>query len=231
MTRETFQMIEEYMLGCMDPGDTAHGTEHVRRVLYTALDIAAYEKNVNADVLICACLLHDIGRRAQAENPAVRHPAEGARMAKEFLLRHGFGESFADHVADCIRLHSTHDDRTGAIPGSIEAKILFDADKLDASGALGVARALQYGARFGEPLYSRDENGEILDGSENIGRHSFLHEYHHDLQKTVNGLHTARAAEIAASRRSIAESFYESMLTESREAERFGKIQLQNLLG
>ena len=62
MDRETFHLIENYMLQCMDPRDVAHGAEHVRRVLYAALDIAAHEQDVNLDVLICACLLHDIQR-------------------------------------------------------------------------------------------------------------------------------------------------------------------------
>lgn len=230
MDRETFHLIENYMLQCMDPRDVAHGAEHVRRVLYAALDIAAHEQDVNLDVLICACLLHDIARKAQAEDRSIRHPVKGAEMAHAFLLEHGFSEDFADHVADCIRVHSIHDDSNGSHFGSIEAKILFDSDKLDVVGALGIARTLQYGAQHGEPLYSRDESGNILDGSENTGRHSFLHEYHHDLRKTANGLHTARAAEIAAARRPIAEAFYNALLFECREAEQFGKFHLEKHL-
>jgi len=226
MTRETFQLIENYMLECMDPLDVAHGAEHIRRVLHTALDIAAHEENVNTDVLICACLLHDIGRRAQAENPTIRHPIKGAEMARAFLEQNGFSESLASHVASCIRVHSAYDDHAD----SIEARILYDADKLDIVGALGIARTLLYSARHCEPLYSRDSNGNILDGSGNAGRHSFLHEYHHDQQETANGFHTARAAEIAAQRRQAAEAFYHSLLCEIREAECLGKDLLKNIL-
>ena len=229
MTRETYQLIENYMLACMDPSDSAHGAEHVYRVLYAALEIAAHEENVNCDVLVCACLLHDIGRKAQAADKTIRHPIAGAEMARKFLLAHNFGETFTTHVADCIRAHSIHDDCSDPLFNSIEAKILFDADKLDVVGALGIARTLQYGAQYGEPLYSRDENGNILDGSENIGSHSFLHEYHHDMRKTIHGFHTVRANEIAASRRKIAEDFYRAILSESREAEQLGKKHLQNL--
>lgn len=231
MTNETYRLVENYMLECMDPNDVAHGPEHVRRVLHAALDVASHEGNVNTDVLICACLLHDIARKAQAENPTVRHAAAGAEMAKSFLLDNGFGEAFANHVAACIRVHSNHDDQNEFLFGSIEAKILYDADKLDAAGALGVARTLQYGAQFaGEPLYSRGADGEILDGSEKVGRHSFMHEYHFNLAPVYDRFHTARAAEIAAGRRRIAEAFYESILAESREAEKLGKHLLQDLL-
>lgn len=226
MTRETYQLIENYMLECMDPGDVAHGTEHIRRVLYAALDIATHEENVNTDVLICACLLHDIARKAQTANRSIHHSTEGAKMARAFLSAHNFEEAFTDHAADCIRTHSS----ISSSFNSIEAKILFDADKLDVAGALGIARTLQYGAQFGEPLYARDEEGNILDGSEDIGPHSFLHEYHHDLRKTINGFHTARANEIAATRRQIAEDFYRAILCESREAEHLGKHILQGIL-
>ena len=56
-----FQLIEEYMLECMQ--DSAHDKEHIYRVLYVALDIAEQERHVDYDLLIAACLLHDIGRR------------------------------------------------------------------------------------------------------------------------------------------------------------------------
>lgn len=227
MNREAYRMIENHMLSCMDSRDYAHGAEHVRRVLYIALDIAAHEENVDSDVLVCACLLHDIGRSAQAADPTVCHAAAGAEMAREYLLENGFSTEFADRVAACIRAHRF---RKGVPCDTIEAKILFDADKLDVVGAIGIARTLYYGAQFAEPLYSRSESGEILDGREKTGEHSFLHEYNFKLRKVYEGFHTAYAAQIAASRRQIAEDFYSAILTESRDAEKHGKSHLDNLL-
>ena len=61
MDKKTYSLLENYMLSCML--DSAHDKEHIYRVLYTALDIAKTEKAVDYDVLICACLLHDIGLR------------------------------------------------------------------------------------------------------------------------------------------------------------------------
>ena len=227
MNREAYRMIENHMLSCMDSRDYAHGAEHVRRVLYIALDIAAHEENVDSDVLVCACLLHDIGRSAQAADPTVCHAAAGAEMARGYLLENGFSTEFADRVAACIRAHRFRKD----VPcDTIEAKILFDADKLDVVGAIGIARTLYYGAQFAEPLSSRSESGEILDGREKTGEHSFLHEYNFKLRKVYDGFHTARAAQIAASRRQIAEDFYSAILTESRDAEKHGKSHLDNLL-
>ena len=67
MTQETYKVIEAYMLRSMD--DSAHDSEHIYRVLYNALEIAKAEDAVNFDILIAACLLHDIGRKEQIADP------------------------------------------------------------------------------------------------------------------------------------------------------------------
>ena len=147
MKQLEFERINTHMQGCMK--DSAHDREHVYRVLYAALDIAKSEKDVNYDILIAACLLHDIGRQAQIENPSLCHAEVGAEAAKEYLLGCGYGQDFAEQVAECIRSHRFRKEQP---PKSIEAKILFDADKLDVTGAMGVARTLLYGGRLSRPL-------------------------------------------------------------------------------
>ena len=79
MTKEIYKKLENYMLLCMK--DSAHDKEHVYRVLYVALDIAREEKEVDYDVLISACLLHDIARQEQNENPELCHAEVGAEKA------------------------------------------------------------------------------------------------------------------------------------------------------
>lgn len=226
MNRQTYDLLERHMLSCMDPGDYSHDPEHIYRVLNTALDIASHEENVDSDVLICACLLHDIGRRAQADNPALCHAQVGADMAREFLTGAGFGEAFSDRVADCIRAHRY---RSGASFGSIEAKILYDADKLEAAGALGVARTLLYGGKYGEPLYTRNADGSICDGTGDCPD-SFMHEYQYKLRKIYGRFNTARAAEIAEARRHTAERFYTDLLDEVRSFDESGKFLLDKAL-
>lgn len=101
MKKSDYQKIENYMLACM--ADSAHDSQHIYRVLFTALDIAQHEKDVNFDVLISACLLHDIGRKEQSENPKLCHAEVGAEKARKFLIENGFSREFAESVADCIR--------------------------------------------------------------------------------------------------------------------------------
>ena len=103
MKQRTFEQLEQYMLLCMK--DSAHDKEHVYRVLYTALELAETEPDVDLDVLITACLLHDIGRQAQYDDPAICHASYGAEKAQQYLLAQGFSAAFAEHVPACIRTH------------------------------------------------------------------------------------------------------------------------------
>ena len=131
MTKEKYTIIEDYMLSCMK--DSAHDKEHIYRVLYNALRIAKTKEQVDYDVLISACLLHDIGRKEQFENPKLCHAMIGGEKAYSFLLELGYEKEYAERVKHCIQ---THRFRQNNPPQSIEAEILFDADKLDAAIAL-----------------------------------------------------------------------------------------------
>ena len=158
MNRHTFQQIEQYMHRCME--GAAHDTAHVYRVLYHALDIATDEPSADTDVLIAACLLHDIGRPDQYRDPTLCHAAVGIEKAYAFLLELGYAKPFSDHVRSCI---TTHRFRKSMPPQTIEAKILFDADKLDVTGAVGIARTLLYQGETATPLYSLSPEGTVLD--------------------------------------------------------------------
>ena len=103
MKQETYNLLENYMLECM--GDSAHDKDHIYRVLYNAMDIAQAEQNVDYDVLICACLLHDIGRKEQFENPKLCHAMVGGEKAYRFLIDNHFCKDFADKVKHCIQTH------------------------------------------------------------------------------------------------------------------------------
>ena len=221
MTKETYDLLESYMLSCME--DSAHDKEHIYRVLYTALDIAGTEGEVDRDVLICACLLHDIGRREQFENPEVCHAQAGAEKAYRFLAEHGFPEGFAARVRECI---ASHRYRKGNRPTTIEAKILFDADKVDVTGAVGIARTLVYKGQVSEPLYTVLPDGSVCDGTGD-GGFSFFQEYKYKLEGLYDKFYTARGAEIAAGRRQAAVAFYSSMLQEVSETQQKGAAMLR----
>ena len=209
--RTAYPKIEAYMRSCMT--DSAHDMEHVYRVLNYALDIARYEKNVDNEVLAAACLLHDIGRAEQFADENVDHALCGSEKAHTWLLAHGYAEKFAGDVRDCIR---THRYRSNDPPESTEAKILFDADKLEACGAMGMARTLLYKAQVGYPLYLFDEAGNVSDGK-NDKTQSYFREYKFKLENVYEKFYTRRGAALAEKRRAAARDFYEALLGEVRE--------------
>lgn len=212
------------MLDCMD--DAAHDKEHIYRVLYNALEIAKTEKNVNYDILIAACLLHDIGRKEEFENPALCHAAVGSEKAYQFLLAHGFEMSYAEQVKQCIK---THRYRKNDLQQSLEAKILFDADKLDVAGAIGIARTLLYKGIVSEPLYSVLPNGEVSTG-ENDDMPSFFQEYKYKLENLYSNFYTEKATAIAKERQHISIEFYNSLYQEVDSAYQYGVKELNDIL-
>ena len=154
------------------PGLGTHGLEHTMRVLRTCRYLG---ERIGADmsILLPAALLHDIGRGAEA------HALEGARLARGILEAAGYGE---DEIGAVVNVISTHSFTGGRPPGSPEAMILSDADKLDAMGALGAYRAAMYSVEHERPL------------------EEFVAHFHEKLLRLKRELFTEEARRLADSR-------------------------------
>ena len=224
MDKQTYHKLKTFMLSCME--DSAHDAEHIYRVLANALVIARDEVGVDYDVLISACLLHDIGRPDQIRDPGLCHAAVGSDKAYYFLLEQGVNPEFAEKVRACIR---THRFRKNDQPESLEAKILFDADKLDVVGAIGIARTLVYKGTVTEPLYTRRDDGGISDGA-GEEPHSFFQEYHRKLNKLYDRFYTETGHRLAQDRRKAAQDFYASLYHEVNALDAEGTYALKKIL-
>ncbi|NTW30410.1 MAG: HD domain-containing protein [Candidatus Moranbacteria bacterium] len=132
-----------------------HDWSHVERVRTLAKRITRAE---GADLFVveAAALLHDIAKTEEMRaKGGFCHAEEGAKRSRPILERLGIGAETVDHIVACI---GTHRKRKGAEPDSLEAKILFDADKLDSIGAVGVARDFLFAGMIGvTKLYAEDE--------------------------------------------------------------------------
>ena len=221
MDGRSYRVMEDYMLSCM--GDSAHDKEHVYRVLYNAMIIAKSEGGADHDVLIAACLLHDIGRKEQFADPACCHAEVGAQKAYRFLIDQGYPEAYAQQVSQCILTHRFRKNRP---PESLEAKILFDADKLDVVGAMGIARTLLYNGTLSEPLYSLRPDGSVSTGEGDTAS-SFFQEYRFKLEKLYDHFYTESASKMAQDRRRIAADFYECLYREASSAYEEGREALE----
>jgi len=105
-----------------------------------------------------AAILHDIGRELQDKlNGEICHAEKGAVLARELLKKHNFDNEKIDKIIHCIESHRFRGDK---IPQSKEAKILFDADKLDSIGAVGIGRAFLFAGEVGAKLHDKNVNIE-----------------------------------------------------------------------
>jgi len=207
MDRKTYSELEAYMLSCMQ--DSAHDKDHVYRVLNNALLIARQEA-ADMDVVVAACLLHDIGRPEQMADKRICHAQVGAEKAYAFLVARGWDEAKADHIRRCIVSHRY---RKSSPPASLEAKILYDADKLDVTGAIGIARTLAYNGAVNQPIYSTAPDGSILDGS-GSEPDSFCREYRYKLENVYDCFLTDAGRQLALQRRAASAAFYDALMKE-----------------
>jgi uncharacterized protein len=141
-------------------------------------------------------------------------------------VNNGFSEERASHIKACILTHRFRSDNP---PHTIEAKILFDADKLDVTGTIGIARTLLYKAQVMEPLYSVDEKRHVLDGTQDK-EPSFFQEYKYKLESIYDKFYTVRGTQIAKERQHSAVSFYHNMLNEVQECYHTGTTELSRIL-
>ncbi len=132
-----------------------HDWTHVARVRNLAMHIGKKEK-ANLFVLELAAFLHDIGRKEEMKAKGkFCHAEEGAKMAGRILERYPISKDDVQNIVHCIE---THRWRKSNVPETLEAKILFDADKLDSIGAIGVARYFLFAGHSGSNcLYTGNE--------------------------------------------------------------------------
>ncbi|MFZ5569043.1 MAG: HD domain-containing protein [Thermodesulfobacteriota bacterium] len=129
----------------------SHDWEHTLRVYRLCERLGKTEK---ADMLVLktAALLHDIGRCHQDRaNGELCHAEKGAQMAAELIANADLSPEQKQNILHCIRSHRF---RGGEEPRTMEAKLLFDADKLDSIGAVGVARAYLFAGEVGAMLHN-----------------------------------------------------------------------------
>lgn len=133
---------------------SSHGWDHVERVVALAAKIASTEKEADPFIIQVAALLHDIARIDEVDSTGIQcHAERGSRIAHEFLLQCGLQEKRAEHIRNCILSHRYRNEHA---PDTIEAKVLYDADKLDSIGAVGIGRAFLFSGEVGARLHNPD---------------------------------------------------------------------------
>ena len=187
--------------------ESVHDFDHVLRVLALAERIARAEGG-DLEVVRAAALLHDLGR-GEERSTGRDHAEVAAERAREILAGRP-----AEKVEAVVHAIAAHRFRTGPDPATPEARALFDADKLDAMGAIGVARAFAYagarGQRLWVPLEVARTQGE---GGTN---HTPVHEFVFKLSRLRGVLTTPTGRAIAEERHAFMETFFARLEAEVR---------------
>ena len=198
-----------------DAADPVHGFDHVERGYRMAEHLAQVE-GADLEIVRVAALLHDAnsGQLGGNSNRSAHHH-DAADFARQVLLAEGWSLERIARVEECILAHRFRDGSKP--PHSLEAKILYDADKLDAIGAIGVARALAYSLQTGQPIYREPSarfqaTGELENGE----AHTAYHEYFFKLVHLRESLHTPTARRIAEQRHLLMVQFFRQLAAEMR---------------
>ena len=150
---DRFGTLRAAALARIAGAEPAHDALHVARVMASARRIATAE-GADIDVCVTAALLHELFNHPKSHPESSRSGDVCAEHATALLGEHGYDESFTARVAYCIRVHSFS---RGIFPETLEVKVLQDADRLDAIGAIGIARCFATSADMKRPFYAPDD--------------------------------------------------------------------------
>jgi len=133
--------------------DSAHDFEHIMRVCENAKKICNKEK-ANERLVLSAALLHDVVVYPKSDKHSKMSSFESIKKSKQILKKYNFSNNEIVIICDAIRDHSFSQNK---VPETIEGKILQDADRLDALGAIGIARVFATGGSLKRPFYNLND--------------------------------------------------------------------------
>ncbi len=198
MISDIRSIVTAYFPAGMSP---AHDWHHVQRVEANADDLVTEYPDADARVVRLSVLLHDIGRAREDRGEIEDHAEWGAAESAGILREHGASDETIGAVSHCIRAHRY----SNAIqPETIEAKIVSDADNLDALGAVGIARCFSYGGELGSAIHDPELPTE--EDLSTAGETQFNH-LHKKILDLPNRMYTDVGREVANERSDFVRTF------------------------
>jgi uncharacterized protein len=189
-------------------GDAAHDLSHLHRVVASAMVFAKSEQ-AQLEVVLPAAWLHDCVSLPKDSPDRARASLLAAVLAIDFLRKAGYPEVHFDAIAHCIEAHSF----TGGIaPETLEAKVVQDADRLDALGAIGIARCFSVGGALRRTLYS-DEDPFCTKREPEDSRYSIDH-FFRKLFRIADTMRTAAGREEARLRVEFMRAYLDQLARE-----------------
>ena len=205
----TIQRVKAFAKKCFSTANGSHDWDHSQRVSNLCMHIGRVE-GADLEILEIAAYLHDVGRpHEDAARGAVCHAKKGADMAREILEKCPISQEHKANIIHCIRSHRF---RGNHAPETLEARVLFDADKLDAIGAVGVGRAFLFAGEVGARLHNphvKPENTQPYT-EEDTG----YREYKLKLSRIKDRMLTTEGRRMAKGRHAFMEAFFQRFTEE-----------------
>ncbi|MSQ92410.1 MAG: HD domain-containing protein [Gammaproteobacteria bacterium] len=151
--QQEWEPLFERFLSEQPGSDPGHGLVHVRRVVATASRLCVAE-GARGEIVLPSAWLHDCVHIAKDSPERSSASRIAAARAVEFLVAGGYPSECLPDIRHAIEAHSYS---AGIAPRTVEAKIVQDADRLDALGAIGIARCIVVGAALGRPIYRAED--------------------------------------------------------------------------
>lgn len=205
------QKIEQIVKAAFRGEGTGHDWYHINRVRKVALKLAEKE-GANVETVELAALLHDIADHKFHDHDLTAGPVK----AKELILENGGDEDLADQVAQIISETSYKGAGVETPVSSIESAVVQDADRLDAIGAIGIARTFAYGGSKDQPIYDPDLKPVAHQDFEAYAktRTSTINHFYEKLLLLKDRMNTDSGRQMAEERHAFMESFLEQFYAE-----------------
>ncbi|HDT15063.1 MAG TPA: HD domain-containing protein [Firmicutes bacterium] len=181
----------------------SHDWEHTERVYKLAVHIGEKE-GADMEIVKAAAVLHDIARQAEDESGGrLCHAREGAVAAEKILRETGYGADDIARIKHCIEAHRF---RNSKEPETTEARVLFDADKLDSIGAVGIGRAFLFAGEIGAKLHN--SGADIEKTKPYTEEDTAYREFIVKLRKVKDRMLTKEGKRLAEERHKFMEEFF-----------------------
>jgi len=201
--------VERKVIKLLDGRDSAHDFQHIKRV-YKNAEVIGRREDADMKILLPAALLHDLVVYPKGSAKTSKSADDSADMAEKLLRSYRYPQDEIDKICYCIRTHSYS---KRLVPATLEAKILQDADRLDALGAIGIARTFSVGGSERRSFYNPDDpfwkSSRALDD-----REWTLDHFGTKLLKLKDSMHTKTAKEMAQERARFMELFIKQLQKE-----------------
>ncbi len=183
-----------------------HDWSHVERVYRLCMHIGK-EERADLEILGMSAVLHDIGRKFEdRSNGRICHAEKGALLARRLMKKHGVNKEKIDKVAHCIESHRYRGNKK---PETKEAKILFDADKLDSIGAIGIGRAFLFAGEMGAKLHNK---GVDIEKTKSYTKEDTAYrEFIFKLRKVKDKMMTVEGRKLAKNRHEFMVRFFKRL--------------------